>query len=228
MIIGGRIVDYDAEGGVLYIQASYPRPLDVIRKQYRDVEIRLDDSRKLSNDQRRKARAIVADIAQWAGYDIRTEANNLHEQLKADYCIASGERDFSLSNCSVTTAREYITYLIDFCLRNGVPSLDTLLNKTDDINAYLYSCLYYRKCCICGRPAEVHHVDRVGMGRDRRSISHEGMKAMALCRKHHTEVHATGQSRFNELNHVYGVELDRILVRHLALGKIEGDELWQQ
>lgn len=35
-----------------------------------------------------------------------------------------------------------------------------------------------RKCAVCGRRAELHHVDRVGMGRDRREICHIGMQAL--------------------------------------------------
>ena len=90
-----------------------------------------------------------------------------------------GYEDFSLANTDVTTAREYINYLIEFCLRNDVPCLDRLFNRTDDIDAYLYACLFYGKCAVCGRKAEVHHWDAVGMGRDRTQILHEGMRAIS-------------------------------------------------
>lgn len=133
------------------------------------------------------------------------------------YISVMGGEYFSLSDCSVTTAKEYINCIIDFCLEYGVPiKNDTLINRTDDINTYLYICLKYRKCAVCGRPADVHHIDRVGIGRDRDKINHLGLKAIALCRKHHAEAHNRGQA-FLDDNHIYGVELDRYLCKRLNL-----------
>ena len=67
----------------------------------------------------------------------------------------------------MTTAKSFINYLIEFCFHWSVPTKDSLLNQTDDISKYLYLCLANRRCAICNKPAEVHHVDRIGMGRDR-------------------------------------------------------------
>ena len=96
--------------------------------------------------------------------------------------------------------------------------MDSLLDKAQDVNRYLYLCLYHKKCCICGREADPHHVDVVGMGRDRETICHVGMKAQALCRDHHREVHTTGQQTFDKLHHVYRIKLNELLVKHLNLG----------
>lgn len=93
--------------------------------------------------------------------------------------------------------------------------MDSLLNRTDDIDAYLYACLFYGKCVICGKDAEVHHVDRVGMGRDRRTIVHVGMEAMSLCRVHHTEAHST--AGFADKHHIYGLKLDKIICQKRGL-----------
>lgn len=217
MTLTGRVTDYDPDSGLMTITAEYGNFLDVIRKGYRECEIRLDDGRAISAKQRRKARAIVADICTWAGYDVRTEADNVHETLKAYMCDEWGYEDFSLGNTDMTTAREYINYLINFCLRNDVPCLDSLLNRTDDIDAYLYACLFYGKCCICGRRGDLHHEQAIGMGRDRTQIIHEGIPAIELCRGHHTEAETIGREAFREKYHVYGIPLDKILCRKHGL-----------
>lgn len=100
----------------------------------------------------------------------------------------------------------------------GVPTKDSLLTQTDDIGKYLYLCLENRRCAICNQPAEVHHVDRVGMGRDREAIVHVGLNAIALCRRHHEEAHRREKALFADY-HIYGIELDRHLCKVLSLNQ---------
>ena len=72
-------------------------------------------------------------------------------------------------------------------------------------------CLVYKKCCISGKRAELHHVDTVGMGRNRNEITHIGMKALPLSRKYHIEVHNIGQKAFEKKYHVFGVKIDEVI-----------------
>ena len=115
-----------------------------------------------------------------------------------------------------SVARDFISYLIDFCFYQNIGTRDTLLNVTDDIGRYLYSCLENRKCAICNAPGEVHHVDRIGMGRDREQIVHIGLKAICLCRKHHDEAHRHEKELFDKYK-IYGIELDEYLCTKLKL-----------
>lgn len=88
----------------------------------------------------------------------------------------------------------------------------------DDVGDYIYSCLIAKKCCICGRRADLHHVDRVGMGRDRTDIVHEGMEALPLCREHHGQAHTMPDSEFFGLYHLDGgITLDKTLCRIYGL-----------
>jgi hypothetical protein len=90
----------------------------------------------------------------------------------------------------------------------------------DDIADYVYSCLVNKKCCVCGLHTELHHVDRVGMGRDRTEILHEGMRALPLCREHHREAHDMGEDAFQARYHLSdGIELDKTLCRIYKLGR---------
>lgn len=217
MLIRGEVEYYDPVQKEFHIIAPYDDVFDVAKKQYSECEIRLDDERSITSAQRRKARAIIAEICNWSGYEIQKEFNQVHQILKAYFCSEYNMNWFSLSDTDTTTARKYITYLIDFCLKNDIPCMDTLLNYTDDVNAYLYSCLMHRRCVICGKPADVHHVDKIGMGVDRTKTEHVGRLAMALCRCHHEQVHKIGQTEFNKIYHVYPIMLDNDLVKHLKL-----------
>lgn len=164
-------------------------------------EIRIDDNRTITAEQRKKIYATIKDISLYTGHD----PEPLKELLKFEYCGISGQEYFSLSDCSITTARLFINYLIEFILENDIPLSDLAINRTDDIDSYLYSCLKNKRCCICGKKAELHHWDAIGMGRDRTSIDDSKLRKIALCREHHTEAHAIGRDSFEKKYHVYGI-----------------------
>ena len=58
---------------------------------------------------------------------------------------------------------------------------------------------------MCGRPGEIHHVDAIGMGRDRRRVDDRRMRKICLRREHHTEAHKIGQPAFMDKYHVHGI-----------------------
>ena len=214
MIITAKIAGYDGQRLVVIPECEITDEL--LHKQIEDVEIRLNDGRTITALQRKKAYATIRDIADYSGH----LPEFLKEWFKYEYMIQTGEDYFSLSDCSVTTARNYINILIDFCLHYGVPINEPLVQRTDDINAYLYMCLYYRKCAVCGKPADIHHVtgSKIGMGSDRGEVHHLGREAIALCREHHTKAH-TDERAFFEENHIYGIKLDERLCDRLNLKK---------
>jgi len=213
-MLTGRITAYDGE--ILTIQAIFPDTNRMARQGCTEAEIRLIDSRMISNEQRRKTYALMRDISLYTGY----EPEHIKGVMKYAFYERTGYDEFSLSDVDVTTAREFIDYLVEFCLEWDVPCQDSLLDKAEDVTKYLYLCLYHRRCCICGKKSEVHHAeDRVGMGRNRDKIVHIGMRAMAVCRKHHNECDDLGQQVFNERYHVFGVPLDEVLTKRLKLGK---------
>jgi hypothetical protein len=168
-------------------------------------EIRIDDGRVITAEQRKKIFATIKDISLYTG----DHPEELRAWLLYDYCIQTGEMPFSLSNCSISQARDYITFIIDFILREDIPLSDVALNRTDDIDRYLWSCIKYKRCAICGQAGEIHHWDAVGMGRDRREIDDSQSKKMCLCRKHHGEAHNMGNSAFEKKYHVYGIKYQK-------------------
>lgn len=214
MIVTAKIIGYDGKNMVVIPDASIDKEL--IQKQINRVEIRLNDGRTITAEQRKKAYATIRDISDYSGH----APEFLKEWFKYEYIIKTGGKYFSLSDCSVTVARQYINVLIDFCLHYGVPLYEPMTNRTDDIDAYLYMCLYYRKCAVCGRAADVHHVtgSKIGMGADIDKAHHVGREAIALCRTHHNEAHSREKEFFEE-NHIYGIKLDETLCERLNLRK---------
>lgn len=212
MTTTGKIISY--RNGELIVRPDNDLGHLFQRQNPRTVEIRINDGRTISVQQRRKIFAIIRDIAIWSGH----EPEYLRSMLTWDFCEKQGMEGFSLSDVDMTTARRFIDYLIDFCFSFGVPTKESLLTQTDDIGKYLYLCLLHRRCAVCNALAEVHHVDRIGMGRDREQVVHVGMKAVALCRKHHMEAHQ-GEQDFFAKYHIYGIKLDEKLCDKLSLKK---------
>lgn len=164
-------------------------------------ELRIDDGRTITADQRKKAYATMADIADFLGY----VPEELKEIMKYRFIAHTGEKYFSFSDCSVTIARHFINFIIDFALEWEVPLLDNLTNRTDDINAAIYSSLKHKRCVLCGKDGEIHHVDAIGAGRDRKIFDDSKARKICLCREHHNEAHNIGVETFEEKHHVYGI-----------------------
>lgn len=170
-------------------------------KRCRSAQIRLDDGRRITAEQRKKAYATMKDIAAYTGYLPEEQK----EWLKYLHISRTGSDYFSLSDCSVDTAREFINTILDYTLEEGIPLSDLGINRTDDIGKYLYFCIKHKRCAVCGRPGEIHHVDAIGMGRDRTKVDDSGSRKICLCRTHHTIAHTKGMDRFEQMYHVYGI-----------------------
>lgn len=181
------------------------------------VEVIFYDGRSISHEQRKKIYALIRDISEWSGF-MPEEAK---EWLKFYYRSLSGVKAFSLSDTGRDIARGFIDFLIEFCLVHDVPCRDSLPLLAEDIKRYLYLCLIHKRCCICGKKTQLHHVDTVGMGYDRNEIVHVGKRAEALCWKHHKECHDIGQKDFDERYHIFGVEIDSIIADKYRLKRKE-------
>jgi hypothetical protein len=109
---------------------------------------------------------------------------------------------------------QFQKYLIDFILTNNIPTEFPLREYCDDIEAYTYACIINKKCAVCNKLAELHHVDAVGMGNDRKEIINEGREVLSLCREHHTEIHTIGKQSFMEKYHLNGgITADKTILK---------------
>jgi len=193
MVLVGTVVEERDDGLTVFV--PFPHGKKRPEGYQPTVGVELVDERHISADQRKKAYVLISYIAAWWGY---TPLECMKEMLKLMFIgeAKTLRRSFSLSDCDMTTARLFITYLIDFCILHGVDVGEPLYQLSEDIPRYVWACLMNKRCAVCGRKAELHHVDAVGMGRNRKEICHIGMRALPLCREHHTEIHAVGWEDF--------------------------------
>lgn len=171
------------------------------KKEIIHIGIWLDDGRLISTLQRKKIYASIRDFSAFTGYS----PEEAKEVLKFLYVERTGKNSFSLADCTMDTAREFINFIIDICLENGIILSDSLYNRAEDIEYMLKSCLKNRRCSICGRKGEVHHWDAIGMGNDRKHYDDSSNRKICLCRKHHTMAHSYGRERFMQIYHIFGV-----------------------
>ena len=174
----------------------------------KSVAVELTTADSITSLQRRKAFVLIKYISEWWGYTPLEATKELSKLMFA----STGETldmEFSLSDCSKDTARKYITYLIDFCLTEGIPCGEPLYKLCEDIPKYVWACAVNKRCAVCGKKAQWHHAeDRVGMGRTRTEICHLGMRGLPLCARHHAECHNMAQSEFNKLYMLESVAVD--------------------
>lgn len=217
----GKAFDY--KGGAA-IKTTRP-PADHLSDQ---VTVLWQDARIITPEQRRKAWALIGEISAAYGYLAQGDKSLVNQNMKAEFLMARIDklqaeaiRAFSLSDVDVTTARLYIDFLIEFVVANGIATKEPLQELADDVKGYVYHCAANKVCAVCRRKADLHHVDRVGMGRDRHDMCHIGMEALPLCREHHMEAHQHGDHRLLEKYHLEAIEIDEKIAKLYKLGKKE-------
>ena len=212
--VRGRIVGYDERRQELLIRAPYDDWMTMTRRDYKEVLVQPIDSRPLSDKQRRMCYALLREISDYTGQGAEQTKEWMKIKFLTDDMEQTADKIFSLSSAPMSLVCAFQRYLIRFILEWDIPCSFPLLEYVDDVQDYIYSCLVNRKCCICGAPTDLHHVQRVGMGRDRTDIIHEGMEVLPLCREHHAEAHTMPDAAFFEKYHIPGgIVMDKTLCR---------------
>ena len=224
MIYVGEIVraKFSEDKSILQIKID-KNILEILRRnKTKYIEVSIPDSRLINHEQRKKIYATINDIATYTG-DV---PERIKEFFKYRLMELEGVEYFSLKDCSVTVAREYLNLIIDFVIEWGIPLRDAGVNRTDDIERYLYKCIQTRTCAITGRKnADIHHVigSRVGTGRNRRKMNHVGMRLIALSREWHNKVHQEGEAEIFEKYKIHGIYVDSHTLKELGLNAEEID-----
>lgn len=207
VIVNGRLAA--VKGKQLVISLDEALDVDQVDKltgeQQPSVELEIEDNRMITPEQRKKAWALVNDIANWQG-DL---PKVVEETFKYFAMITYSEINthFSLSNCSMTTARLYIELLLTFCFKWDVPFTTKTWDAVSSDYATQMQCLKHRECVICRKHAQFAHVETVGMGSNRRRIDHSQHHFMALCPVHHVEQHNLGINSFIAKYHIKPLRL---------------------
>ncbi len=217
-MLKGKIRELGSDGSAL-ISAKLPL-VQAVHRKVNEVYIDLIDSRPLSDRQRRMCYALIHAIAEWSGSNEEEVKQAFKLDFWAEQVDTMADKIFSLSNAPMSLVAEFQRFLVRFIISNGVPVKRPLREYVDDVRDYTYMCLIHRKCAVCGRRADLHHIDAVGMGNDRNGVEHLGREVMSLCREHHTEIHTLGKAEFMARYHLDGgIEADGTILKIYGLRK---------
>ena len=164
-----------------------------------DVNIEIQDGKKITVKQRKKIFALVNDIEAHTG-----QPRQYMREMFIDFItfLNGYSKRFSLSDCTRKQAGELIDVILAWTFEHDIP----LNYKTSDLmkqdQTFLYLATVHRKCVICGRRGELAHYHAVGRGRNRRKIDHTDNRVLALCREHHQMQHDMGMDSFNAKYHL--------------------------
>lgn len=222
----GRITGYDERRGVVTVEVPYDDFPRMCKREYREVDVQFIDSRPLSDKQRRSCYAMIREIAEWSGDTTESVKGILKLDFWRGELLEIADTMFSLSNAPMSIVAAFQNWLARFIVRNDVTTKRPMLEYIDDVDDYVYACLISRKCPICGKRADLHHWQAIGMGRNRGSIIHEGMEVYPLCREHHTEIHSIGKADFISKYHLnpHGIIADKTICKIYKLKRRKGNE----
>ena len=209
------LFEFEHKGNGTYFSGYIPTKLDLRGLgNLTTGDLLLNDCRMISRQQQKKIYAMIGDISDYTGHHVEF----LKSYLKCEYIKMYGGEWFSLGYVDMTTARKFIEFILHICFEWEVPLSSNTVDLSRDINNYLYLCIQYRKCAICGEKADIHHHSNlVGMGRDRNRHDHHNSEFIALCRTHHTECHQIGLKQFEQKYHLKAIKLDLETIKELGI-----------
>lgn len=182
----------------------------------RQAELFIKDPRGFTPQQRRFVFALMQDIYIYTGEPLESLKDVFYWQFR----YFTG-KNISLSNESENTVDEVSTLselILDFIFENNIPFREGYEIPPQNEQYFFYKCLMTRTCCNCGRkPADIHHVDAVGMGNNRKKINNSGRRFMALCRVCHTKIHTEGLTEFTNKRLLMPIKISDEDLKRLGL-----------
>ena len=164
-----------------------------------DVNVEIQDGKRITVKQRKKIFALVNDIEAHTG-----QPRQYMREMFIDFItfLNGYSKRFSLSDCTRKQASELIDVILAWTFEHDIP----LNYKTSDLmkqdQTFLYLATVHRKCVICGRRGELAHHKAIGRGANRKKMDHYGYEVLALCREHHQSQHNMGVESFDKLHHL--------------------------
>ena len=216
----GQVNKLDPNKGLVTLQMSTD-DIHTLEKYHANgqpqvVSMIASDENGVSAQQRKFAFALLHDIwwSQVGGYWIETpETVKQHFYAMYEYYNSLDFGEFSLSAAkgTKTDTNEFINMLLDYAALHDIALSVKPLNELEpqEIAHWEYQCLMNKCCVICGkRPSDLHHLDTIGQGVDRRKTNHLKHRAVQLCRIHHQEAHSLGIETFLQKHHLTGIKID--------------------
>lgn len=160
-----------------------------------EAEVKFIDPHDISHKQRKMVFALLNDIEAYTGDPVELRRHILTQEFMAHKNIDS----FSLSNCSMSEASEFIDFILAFIFKFNIPLRKETSSLMKEERNFLYFATITRKCVICGKSnSDLAHHYHIGRGMNRNEMNHYGYEVLALCREHHNEQHKIGIKTFDE------------------------------
>ena len=139
--------------------------------------------------------------------------------IKALQSLAIQNGGFSLSLNSLTQkqANDFVKWLFEMAIYWEIPLRQEIRNlfAEDYQDTFIWVTLKKKICCICGRPGELQHFDRVGTS-GYKSDTGLNYRVMCLCREHHDEAdNCISRTDFMRKYHLAGIYLNPEQVKEL-------------
>ena len=139
--------------------------------------------------------------------------------IKALQSLAIQNGGFSLSLGSLTQkqANDFVKWLLEMAIYWEIPLRQEIrdLFAEDYHDTFIWVTLKKKICCICGRPGELQHFDRVGSS-GYKSDTGLNYRVMCLCREHHDEAdNCISRIDFMKKYHLAGIYLSHEQVKEL-------------
>lgn len=183
------------------------------------VTLSIVDTRMITLDQQKLLYSLFREHSEWSGYPIEY-SKELLKRMYANERRISDDMSLSSENMKRERARDFIDYIIEYFFHEEIPfKFKDFAKYGSDSTRRLFILLKYRVCFVCGQRGEIHHVDTVGMGHNRKKIDHSKHRMMCLCRKHHTESHSMPQNDFMRKHHLVPIKLTPEQVKEFKINK---------
>lgn len=175
------------------------------------------DPNSITDLQRKHFYALMGDLEEYTGTPIEAWESKIKYEFMLEE-VLDAFPSLAVGAMSKTTASKLLEFVISFCIANDIPFRKQQFYLTTDASNMLYALTMKRLCVVCGKPnSEIHHVDAIGMGRDREKYDHTQSRFLCLCREHHTETHQIGGQEFMSKYHVKPVKLSREDLKRLGV-----------
>ena len=142
--------------------------------------------------------------------------NNVIKALQS-LTIQKGGFSLSLNALTQKQANDFVKWLFEMAIYWEIPLRKEIrdLFSEDYHDTFIYTTLKKKICCICGKPGELQHFDRVGTS-GYKSDTGLNYRVMCLCREHHDEAdNYISRMDFVKKYHLTGIYLNPEQVKEL-------------
>lgn len=156
-----------------------------------DEAARQQEALLIDQTLRNKVHALIAQYAKSQGY----EPEDQKLRLKQDFIEKYKLPFFSFKDCLKQMACDFINWLLGELILIG-ELRSSLMKCAVDMHHAMAVSVQYEVCIICSKQGEVHHVEAIGMGRNRKTYDDSDHRKIGLCHDHHQEAETIGRATF--------------------------------